>query len=63
MAASEPAGTAWRLRSGRRETQERGWEVGGRAEAIERRLENIDEITLQLKVNLNTSRLGHLKSL
>ena len=31
MAASEPAGTAWRLRSERRETQERGWGVGGKA--------------------------------
>lgn len=49
----------------KREKGDTGEGVGvkGRAEAIERRLENIDEITLQLKVNLNTSRLGHLKSL
>ena len=47
----------------KRENGDTGEGVGGRAEAIERRFENIDEITLQLKVNLNTSRLGHLKSL
>ena len=42
----------------KQETQERGW----RAEARKRRLENIDEITLQLKLNLDTFRLGHLEA-
>ena len=35
---------------------------GGRAEARKRRLENIDEITLQSKLNLDTFRLGHLEA-